>query len=580
MPQESNLLNASAADATAIKQRIDEVRRSLFGDQSRLKRRRDEVKRLSDLEARLADGALSPTDRRAIEDICGTLRRGLERARLLDGSDEALAQRTAQAEEDINRLELQQGELKAQAANSARASSTGDADRERERAQRTRRQKLVTTVGALERQVDAAEASGNVPAAAAVQVDDADLSDDALRARLQRLSGRIDRLVRELWTSRRRASIRVAALEQELTYWDRSRSAEKTIDLDALSRHLHNEMQRFMQLLDAHLAAGFAQSVQYMDGSLISRFNLTESEPEADPAFEQISFRGQDIRLLSDLAQILVEPLLQAQGRLLPTRSAMAFASFRGRNATLCVLDTPLVELAGQAEFQVPAIPAPLIAQTVQSAVQLKGVAPLAPRAEVPPIRRLKRGDVLGAIGALLVRAARFPTKFLQPLAILSLLGFSVLRQLKSGLSQLEVSGIAAFLVILLILTYRSWTKEARLSQIELLKKGKAGLRDLVAKQLEDLRQTWKRLVTEHCDRFVDQAIADLKRRVESSAIDELRIQREYKRVESELRERINDQRKVLDAHVQARRMANENIKSLSAAVEAELASMTAAKAA
>jgi hypothetical protein len=103
-------------------------------------------------------------------------------------------------------------------------------------------------------------------------------------------------------------------------------------------------------------------------------------------------------------------------------------------------------------------------------------------------------------------------------------------------------------------------------------------LRDLISREQEDLRQAWKRLLTEHCDRFIDQTVAELKRQVESSAVDEFRIQREYKRVESELRDRTNDRRKLLDAYMQARRVARDNIRALGVAIETELALPTAAK--
>lgn len=551
-----------ARDVSTLKDRLDDVRRSLFGDQSRLKRRRDEAKRLGELETRLQEPALAPVDRKAIEDVCGTLRRGLERSRLVDGSDEALAERTARIEAAAFELERQLRELKTQEASAARAAGSVDAQRERERAQRARRQKLVTSLGACARQVEALEAGAGV-AAAATTLDDADLSDQALRARLSRLSARVERVALELRHARYRAGIRVTALEQELVHWGRQCGADKGLDPDALSRHLRNELQRFVLLLDAHLALRLEQAVQYMEESAIGRFNQTDAEPEADPAFEQISFRREDIRLLGDLASCLVEPHLQAQSLLLPARSAIALASFRGAE---------LSRLAQQPELHVPAIAAPQITQLVQRAVQLKGVAPLAPRVEVPPLRRLRRGDLLGALGALLARAGRFPAKVLQPLAMLSLLSFSVMKEFRNELSQMQRSTVAAILVLLIMLTYRSWTKEARLGEIELLRKGKTMLRERVTKELDDLRQAWKRLLTEHCERFIDQTIAELKRRGAGVASDEVRIQREVRRVESELRERGNDQRRLLDADHQARRMANENMKTLAAAIEAELA--------
>lgn len=558
----------NAGDASTLKNRLDDMRRSLFGDASRLKRRRDEVKRLGDLEARLQEPALPPSDRKAIEDVCGTLRRSLERSRVLDGADDALAERTARAEAAAAELERQLRELKAREANAARTTGGVDARRERERALRGRRQKLLMSVGTCARQLETLEAGAGLTAAVTAPLDDADLSDEALRTRLSRLSARVVRVMLELHHARYRASIRVAALEQELAHWDRQRCADKALDPDALSRHLRNELQRFVQLLDAHLAVRVEQAVQYMDESAIGRFNQTDAEPEADPAFEQISFRGEDIGLLGHLARCLVEPHLQAHSLLLPARSAIALTSFRGAE---------LSGLARQPELQVPAIAAPLIAQLVQGAVQLKGVAPLAPRAEVPPLRRLQRGDLLGAVGALLARAGRFPAKVLQPLALLSLLGFSVMKELKNDLSQMQRGAVAAVLVLLIMLTYRSWTKEARLGEIELLRKGKTMLRERVAKELDDLRQAWKRLLTEHCERFIDQAIAELKRRGVGAASDGAHIQREVRRVESELRERSNDQRRLLDAHHQARRMANENMKTLAAAVETELA-LTAAE--
>src|SRR5438034_9960995 len=138
MLQHPNRTDAADGGPSAFKERLDEVRRSLFGDQSRLKRRRDEVRRLGELEARVQEAALSPGDRKAIEDVCATLRRGLERSRLVDGTDDALAERTAQAEAVVAQLEHQLRERRAQEA-STRPASNVDVDRECERAQRARR---------------------------------------------------------------------------------------------------------------------------------------------------------------------------------------------------------------------------------------------------------------------------------------------------------------------------------------------------------------------------------------------------------------------------------------------------------
>lgn len=578
MSREPDPMDAVAVDAAVLKDRIDELRRSLFGDQSRLKRRSEDVRRFGELEARLADEALSPADRKSIEDVRGSLRRGVERSRLVDGSDEALAQRTAQQELSLANLERQWRELKARAAKVVALPVAVDADKENERAQRGRRQRLMTALGTLERQVDALHAGAGMSAAAQAAVDEFDLSDNALRSRFMRLSERIERLVPELRGARRSIAIRVATLEQELEHWNRSRARDPTADLDALSRHLRNEMQRFVQLLDAHLGAQFAQSLQYMEESAIGRFNQTDAEPEMDPAFEQISFRAEDVQLLSDLARVLVEPHLQAQGGLLPARSVLACSSFRGHAASAPAGVASLPDIATRSDLQIPAIPVALVSQMVQAAVQLKSVAPLSPRSEVTPLRRLLRGDILGAVGSLLMRAARYPARLLQPLGILSLIGFVVTTEVKSYFKSLPNGAIAIVFVILLAMTYRSWTKEARLGEIELLKKGKATLREQLARQLDGLRQTWTRLLNEHCERFIDQTLAELRARPTSSTADELRIQRECKRVDAELRDRSSDQRRLHDAHAQASRLARENVVVLRAAVEAELASVDPAR--
>jgi hypothetical protein len=569
--QPDDQFDMAGANLADLKERLDELRRSLYRERSRLKRRLDDVRRLSELEVRIQNTELTPSERKALEDACGAVRRAVDRSRLVDGPDDELAQRLSQTERAVASFERHLMERRTQET-VTHVAGVGDVSRDRERAQRARRQKILTTLTACARQLDALTIGAGIAAAPATEADESDLSDEALRARWIGLTAQTESVSHKLREARYRSRVRLASLESELAYWERLRHSEQGVDFEALSQHLSAELHRFIGLLDAHLASRMDEALQYMNETAISRFNETHSEAEADPAFEKITFRNGDLQLLSDLARCLIEPHLQAQSLLLPARSAMALASFRSSADPSRVFGAPLSQLATRPHLQVPAISPPIVSSLAHRITQLKGVPPLAPRVEAHPLRRLRRGNALGAAGALLARAGRFLPKLLQPLAILSLLGYSALKLVKAELSQMMGSSAAIVLAILVMMTYRSWTKETRLSELEMLKKGKAMLYDRISKQLDDLRQAWKRELSEHCENSIKQIQIEFKQAVTTVRGDEARGQREYSRVESELRERTTEQRRLLDAYLQTQRITNENLRAVAVAIETELA--------